>query len=621
MRMFKVDDRPADPPVELILERNALSGALLSVTAILAEGRDPPTILRAMCDALVSATPRLRLAWAYLGDPDVERIQPAYTAGSARAYADYLRRGESAELRLGPIRRSLLTDQPNVLHIQYDGRTSSWRDRALQDHLRERVCIPFGDIGGASASRGVLVVYADEPDYFERIGLEPFFAFARLGEMALTQARLHERLQEMATVDHLTGLLNRGALQEILDREHARAQRSGRPYCMLLFDLDRFKLVNDSYGHGVGDEVLIAVARRAEEVLRDGDWVGRWGGEEFLCLLPETDPHEGYLVAERLRRGIGGKPLQIGERRLDITVSLGLSGFPRDGESLTELLTCADAALYEAKRSGRNRLVSSNGRTQGIFFVGGQVEEALRDGRLRPVYQPIIDLATGEVVADEALARIVTAEGKLLEAHEFIEAASQLQLIHRIDYQIITQTIRYCTNLMDQGRGRLHFVNVSTDLLRHPELVERLVEQARRCCEQSPGAEKPLIIEITERELLGDAAQARRILTPFLDFGLRLAIDDFGSGYSSFQYLADLPVAFLKLEGDLVRRAPREPRVRAIIHGIQDTARTLGLTTLAESVEDADTMAVMKEIGVNWAQGFHFARPALEESTPEVTTA
>ncbi len=615
MRMFKGDDHPADPPAELILERNALSGALLSVTAILAEGRDPPTILHAMCDALVAASPRLRLAWAYLGDPDVERVQPVYAAGSARAYADYLRHGESAELSLGPIRRSLLTDQPSVVHIQYDGRAGSWRDRALQDHLRERACIPFGDIGGTTVSRGVLVVYADEPDYFERIGLEPFFAFARLGEMAITQARLYERLQEMATVDHLTGLLNRGALQEILDREHARAQRSARPYCMLLFDLDRFKLINDSYGHGVGDEVLAAVARRAEEVLRDGDWLGRWGGEEFLCLLPETDPHEGYLVAERLRLGIGERPLEAGGRRLDVTVSVGLAAFPRDGDALADLLTCADAALYEAKRSGRNRLVSSNGRAQGIFFVGGQVEEALRDGRVRPVYQPIVDLATGEIVADEALARIVTPGGGLIEAHEFIEAASQLQLIHRIDYQIIMQTMRYCMSLMALGRRRLHFVNVSADLLRHPDLVAKLVEQARHYCEQCGEREKPLVIEITERELLEDTAQARRILTPFLDFGLRLAIDDFGSGYSSFQYLADLPVAFLKIEGDLVRRAPREPRVRAIIHGIQDTARSLGLTTLAESVEDAATMAVMKEIGVHWAQGFHFARPQLESGS------
>lgn len=611
MRLFKGDDHPADPPAELILERNALSGALLSVTAILAEGRDPLTILRAMCDALVAATPRLRLAWVYLGDPDVERVRPVYTAGSARAYADYLRRGESGELCLGPIRRSLLTDQPNVVHIQYDGRAGSWGDRALQDRLRERACIPFGDIGGASVSRGVLVVYADEPDYFERIGLEPFFAFARLGEMALTQARLYERLQEMATVDHLTGLLNRGALQEILDREHARAYRNGRPYCMLLFDLDRFKLINDSYGHGVGDEVLEAVARRAEGVLRDGDWLGRWGGEEFLCLLPETDPAEGYLVAERLRLGVGEQPLQVGERRLDITVSVGLAACPRDGESLSDLLTCADAALYEAKRGGRNRLVSSNGRAQGIFFVGGQVEEALRDNRLRPVFQPIVDLATGAVVADEALARIVSTEGELMEAHEFIEAASQLQLIHRIDYQIIMHTMRYCVNMRTAGNERLHFVNVSADLLRHPEMVEKLVEQARSFCAQCDGAEKPLVIEITERELLEDTARARHILTPFLDFGLRLAIDDFGSGYSSFQYLADLPVAFLKIEGDLVRRAPHEPRVRAIIHGIQDTASSLGLTTLAESVEDAETMAVIKEIGVNWAQGFHFARPRL----------
>lgn len=622
MRMIKGVEGPAGPPAELILERDALSGALLSVTASLAQGRDPEAVLHVMCDQLVAASPHLRLAWAYLGDPDVELIAPTYSAGPARDYAEYLGRGESPELRLGPIRRSLMTDHPNVSHIQFDGRTGSWRDRALQSRLRERACIPFGDADAASASRGVLVVYADEPDYFERIGLEPFFAFARLAEMALQQAHLRLRLQELATVDHLTGLLNRGALQEVLEREHARAQRSERPYCMLLFDLDRFKLINDSYGHAVGDQVLAAVAARAQDVLREGDWLGRWGGEEFLCLLPETDHHEGYLVAERLRLGIGETPVAADERKLDITVSVGLANFRRDGDSLTDLLTCADAALYEAKRGGRNRLVSSNGRAQGIFFIGGQVEEALKTDRVRPVYQPIVDLASGAVVADESLARIVTADNELLEAREFIEAASQLQLIHRIDYQVMLQTMRHCMSVAALGQKRMHFVNVSADLLRHPELVERLLEQARLYCACVNGDEqdKPLVIEITERELLEDTAHARRVLTPFLDFGLRLAIDDFGSGYSSFQYLADLPVAFLKIEGDLVRRVAREPRVRAILHGIQDTSRTLGLTTLAESVEDAQTMEVLKEIGVDWGQGYYFGRPqaadAANDSVP-----
>lgn len=178
-----------------------------------------------------------------------------------------------------------------------------------------------------------------------------------------------------------------------------------------------------------------------------------------------------------------------------------------------------------------------------------------------------------------------------------------------------------CSRQVAAGNGITHFVNISTDLLRHRDRVEALLGRAFRTCQECdaniPG-EKPLVIEITEREFLEDPAEARRILAPFLDYGFRLAVDDFGSGYSSFRYLADLPVSFLKIEGDLVGRALREPRIQAIIRGIQDIAGELGLTTIAEKVEDGETTEFLREVGIDWAQGFHFARPQL--GPPEAGT-
>jgi EAL domain-containing protein (putative c-di-GMP-specific phosphodiesterase class I) len=238
----------------------------------------------------------------------------------------------------------------------------------------------------------------------------------------------------------------------------------------------------------------------------------------------------------------------------------------------------------------------------------------LSENRIVPAYQPIVDLATGKVVAEETLARMITPDGQVVEAGRFIAAASQLQLLHRIDQAIVMQAFSHCVVGLQSGMNRLdHFINISADLLRHSELVDEMLQAARKHCSGCGGLigdVKPMIIEITERELLADIDTARDMLMPFINFGLRLALDDFGSGYSSYQYLADLPIDFLKIDGTLVRRI-NEPKVRAIVQGIQDTANALNITTLAEFVENARTEAILREIGVHWAQGYYYGKPAI----------
>lgn len=610
------------------LEREAISRALLDATAGLAQSQDAETILRAVCDALVSASPHIRLAWMYVGDPDAEVIRPSYAAGPARAYALSLALTRDPLNLQGPTRHSLATSVAVVSCVRGSSTFAPWRAQALLQGLEQSASFPFGKNG--NPVRGAVCIYADQPDYFDKVGLGPFLAFAHVGEVALEQAALRSRLQDLATLDRLTGIPNRGALQEVLEREHARAYRSNRPYTLLLFDLDRFKLINDNYGHGVGDQVLVEVTHLAKEALRDGDWLGRWGGEEFLCMLPETDHHEAALVADRLLHRIAEHPLWMKGRHFQVSVSIGLAGYPHDGDDLDAILTGADAALYAAKRGGRGR-VAQKSDGAGIFFIGNQIEEALRCEWLRPAYQPIVELANGRPVAEEALARIeIPGGGPLLEAASFIESATRLQLAHRIDYQIVRQTMRRCRAHLEAGVDILTFVNVSSDLLRHPALIQNLLDYAKHYCGtcpesddaqgcasaaggRMPGAAKPLVIEITEREFLDNTQEARRILAPLLDFGFQLAVDDFGSGYSSFQYLADLPIAFLKIEGSLVHRAAKEDRIQSIIRGIQDIAGELGLITLAECVEDEATAEVLREIGVDWAQGYYFGRPALAQ--------
>ncbi|MEJ2644874.1 MAG: bifunctional diguanylate cyclase/phosphodiesterase [Gammaproteobacteria bacterium] len=595
----------------LLHERDALSKALLAATADLAQGQDAESILRRTCDALVAASPHILLAWMYLGDPRAEFIRPAYAAGRARGFAADFTLGNSPVEERAPTRRSLTLARPVLARIRTDPTCVPYRDAALDHGLESSISLPFGTADAAPA--GVVNVYADDPEYFLRLGAEPFRAFAHLGQVALEQAELRHRLQEIATFDHLTGLPNRRAMVEALEREHARASRNGRPYSLVLFDLDHFKLINDSYGHVIGDQVLIGVARAAQSALRDGDWLGRWGGEEFLALLPETDQAEALTTAERLRGAVGSKPQHADDWTVEVTLTAGVATYPQDGQALSRLISSADANLYEAKRSGRNRVLGGGGATSdAVLPVATQLRSALQEGRLRPAYQPIVALSTVQVVAEEALARIVGTDGQVTYAGRFIEAAGQMQLIHRVDFEIVTQSVKRCMAQVRDGGARQHFVNISTELLRHPELVDQIIQMAQQdcgACVDDLGERKPLVLEITERQFLSDAMQALAALQPLLDFGMQLAIDDFGSGYSSFRYFADLPVAYLKLERHLVGRLRTEAKVRTIVEGIQATARRLGVITVAEGVEDKQTAIILQDMGVDWGQGHFFGRP------------
>ena len=422
--------------------------------------------------------------------------------------------------------------------------------------------------------------------------------------------------------DALTGLFNRHAMQEIVEKTLGTARRNNQPLSVLLFDLDRFKLINDNYGNAVGDRVLTAAVDASVEALRKTDWIARWGGEEFLCVLPGTDLQTATHIAEHLRRRVEALDIRVDGHELRTTVSIGIASFPSEADTMDQLLASADSALFEAKRGGRNRLATSQREMPQIFSIAGELESALKQQKVIPAYQPIVDLNTGKTVADEALARIQQDDGSLLAAGHFIEAANHLQLTHKIDHIIATHSIRRCMATREHGSaGMAHFVNTSADLLRHPDLVADILRVAQNACSgcfkpEDLNCTKPLVIEITEREFLGNVSDAREILAPLIDFGLRIAIDDFGSGYSSFEYLVDLPVSFLKIEGSLVQRAREDKRSRAILRGIRDIAKELDLITIAEFIEDESTASMLRDIGIDWGQGFYFGRPQVDPVTP-----
>lgn len=595
--------------IDILKERNTLGHALLHAAASLSQLESASAILQEVCLLLSTSSDHIRLAWMIPNNLNAETLKPQFAAGAASEYGYTLI--FTPDQGHGPLRKSIDAWHPVTGNISTDSIFSDVRDRATANQLLSTVCIPIGKKN--SQTESLIALYADQHDYFEIIGLDLFTAFAHVVAAAIEQISLLNSLSYMANHDQLTNILNRRGLQDRLKAELSLYKRYGRAFSIILFDLDRFKLINDGLGHSYGDQVLNQVATMFSRAIRDEDVLGRWGGEEFLCILPELDHEAAGQFAERMRTILAETPLQVGNQTLHVTASFGYASCPTDEDNVESLVASADAALYQAKYSGRNRSIGASDDYLRIHAIGSQLDQALREGRVVPAYQPIVDLKTGKVVAEETLARMVDRDGKLIEAGHFIEAASQLHLLHRVDHTIMSQAFQHCVAGLNKGRTHKHFVNISGDLMRHQDLVKSLLTQAQQQCQQCNGLiseNKPMVIEITERELLNDMAAVKELLAPFLEFGFTLALDDFGSGYSSYHYLVDLPISILKIDGELIRKLP-DPRARAVIQGIQNTASSLGITTVAEYVEDAETAEMLRQIGIDLGQGYYYGRPQL----------
>lgn len=416
------------------------------------------------------------------------------------------------------------------------------------------------------------------------------------------------------TIDSLTGLMDRGHMLKLIS-----AKRREGMGALILIDIDRLKIINDFLGYEAGDHVIHVLGRSFRQQTDASVSLARWSGHEFMALVPENLIEQTAQFAESFntiaRELPLAKSLNLPGRQLSL--SIGYARFGASNVDNQDPLTEVNAAVYEAKRAGRNRAIDASKLTRpSIYITGGALETALLEDRIVAAVQPIFDLKTGQIVADESLARMITPEGKVIAAGEFIAAASSLQLAHRIDQSIIKQTINYCVT-SHFSTPRAHFVNISGDFLHHPELIEETIITAMNACacthpdQASARQTKPLVIEITERELVDDTQEALRALQPLIDFGLRLALDDFGSGYSSYRYLLDLPFSFLKIEGELIRHITTNDKARRIVQHIQHMAQDLGLITVAEFITDQATADMLAEMGLDWGQGFHLGKPKL----------
>jgi diguanylate cyclase (GGDEF)-like protein len=425
--------------------------------------------------------------------------------------------------------------------------------------------------------------------------------------------RSRDTLEHLANHDPLTDLPNRRSLEASLNRMVASCQERDMHGAVVVIDLDGFKYVNDSRGHAVGDLLLIRVGELLRQTLRPRDVLGRLGGDEFAVLITDTSPEEAELVVQRLLEALRTGVLLIdGGRAVRTTASIGLAVFgPGTWVSGEQLLVDADIAMYDAKEAGRDRLALSSGSDPHQIELRERhtwlerVREALEHDRFVLHGQPILDLATGEVARHELLLRMVADDGSLVMPGAFLGLAERGGVIGGIDRWVLRRAFAMLREAQQSGQQPCFSVNLSGPSVGDPEVLA-LIEAELATLPHPHGA---LLLEVTETAAVVDLERARLFAERLKLLGCRLALDDFGSGYGSFAYLKQLPFDVLKIDGQFVRGLVGSLEDQAVVTALVTIARALCKETVAEFVQDQPTLDLLRELGVDQAQGYHVGRP------------
>jgi diguanylate cyclase (GGDEF)-like protein/PAS domain S-box-containing protein len=445
-----------------------------------------------------------------------------------------------------------------------------------------------------------------------------------VGRDVTERRRLEAALAHQATHDALTGLPNRAFLLDQLGPALTRAPNHGVVVAVLFFDLDHFKAVNDTFGHDAGDDLLVAVAARIEQVLRPDDVLVRVSGDEFAVLCKGVvDAHHAVAVAQRVLSMIEAQPFALGKGEIDITASAGIA-LSSGGEDANPeaILRDADAAMYRAKDLGRARLElfdeSMRQRAAHRLELADELAHAIEHGEIVIHYQPSICLRSGRVTAVEALARWQHPNRGLLAPKEFIELAEDTGLIVGLGLRVLSDACAQAREWADRlgdDAPRVH-VNLSARQL----TAANLAVLVRGVLEGQRLDPDRLCLEITESVLMEDAPAVIEALRRLKDIGVLLAIDDFGTGYSSLSYLRRFPVDVLKVDQSFVDGLGPDPEDSAIVAAIVNLAVILDLEAVAEGVETPEQLEQLRALGCAAAQGYLFARPAPADEIARVLT-
>jgi diguanylate cyclase (GGDEF)-like protein/PAS domain S-box-containing protein len=429
--------------------------------------------------------------------------------------------------------------------------------------------------------------------------------------------QFERRLEYFADHDPLTGLFNRRRFRRELSHQIALERRYGGSGAVLLFDIDNFKYVNDTLGHSAGDEAIAAIGHLVRERLRESDTLARLGGDEFAVLMPQADEAQAAALAEDLLEAVAkGADIDAGPRQVSLTLSIGVALFDGQGSRLTEddILVEADLAMYDAKDAGRNRTAfaahAQQNRLQERLSWSDRVRAALEDDKFVLYSQPILDLKTDEIRQHELLLRLPDEHGKLVLPATFLYTAERFGLVHAIDRWVIGHAIELLAAEHGAGHDLRLEVNVSGASMSDPELPE-FVQERLRATAVDP---TKLIIEITETAAIANMEHARNFVAKLTALGCPFAIDDFGAGFGSFYYLKHLAADYLKIDGEFIHKLPASSTDQMIVRSVVQMANGLGKQTIAEFVGDAETIRLLRTLGVDYAQGYYIGRPrALSE--------
>ena len=432
----------------------------------------------------------------------------------------------------------------------------------------------------------------------------------------ITEMRdLNEMLAYQASHDPLTGLYNRREFGRRLDRAIAAVDAGGEPSALLYFDLDQFKIINDTSGHHAGDTLLSQLAAMLGSHLAEGETIARLGGDEFGILLSPASRERATEFAERMRAQVDGFVFNSEQRTYPVSVSVGLVLIDRPGLSQRELLALADTACYMAKERGRNRVHlyseqdADTSRRRSELEWASRLRQALLDGRFLLYYQELHALA-GAGADDgahvELLIRLRGEDGKLVPPGAFIPAAERFGLMPQLDRWVVDRALANFDALHRSGRPlRLCAINLSGLTVEDDSFADFVIERLQR-----HGVDPARVcFELTETAAVGNMVRALELMNRLRAIGCRFSLDDFGAGMSSFGYLKDLPLDYIKIDGSFIRKLESDPVSRSIVRAVTEIGHQLGLQVVAEWVGDAGVVEVLRGIGVDYGQGFFLHQP------------
>lgn len=424
-----------------------------------------------------------------------------------------------------------------------------------------------------------------------------------------------KRIVWMAEHDPLTDLCNRRKFTEEFEKSLRSAIRYHHNNTLLYLDLDQFKDINDTSGHRAGDELLILVAKTLKKVTRFTDLVARLGGDEFAVLMPESDDAGARILAKKILQELATIQLEYGSVRHKITASIGIVHYPLHDASIHELLTYADLAMYKTKTNGKSNyhVFSADDQTRQELetrvFWKHQIEDALENHNFILHYQPILELKSNTVEHYEVLIRMHHPDtGDISLPGKFIEVAEQVGLIRNIDQLVINNGIKKLADMHKQGIKVRLAINLSASIIDAPMLLPLLKKLIKKH-EIDPSG---LIFEVTETVAVSNLQKAKAMMLAIKALGCQFSLDDFGVGFSSFNYMRELPVDIIKIDGIFIKDLDKNADDQLFVKALVDVAKGLGRKTIAEFVENHAVLTLLRSYGVDFAQGYYIGRPAPE---------